>query len=142
MDLFIFITLVILITVYVGWPYRSNIKESGLKNMNGLADRGVLKELRESRDALLNAIKDIEFDYEIGKLSEEDFNEMKSKYRWKTIELMKSIDRLEGEDGHNNDNHPSQSIGEVCPVCATAKDAYDRFCRNCGNQFQTPSEEL
>lgn len=52
------------------------------------------KELGSRKDSLLTAIKDIEFDYGLGKLSREDFEELHGKYRAEAAGLLKEIDSL------------------------------------------------
>jgi len=52
------------------------------------------KELGSRKDSLLTAIKDIEFDYGLGKLSREDFEELHGKYRAEAAGILKEIDSL------------------------------------------------
>ena len=52
------------------------------------------KELGSRKDSLLTAIKDIEFDYGLGKLSREDYEELHGKYRMEAAGLLKEIDSL------------------------------------------------
>lgn len=53
-----------------------------------------LKELNSRKDSLLTAIKDIEFDYGLGKLSRDDFEELNGKYRIEAASLLKEIDSI------------------------------------------------
>lgn len=55
-----------------------------------------LKDLNSRKDALLTAIKDIEFDYGLGKLTKDDFEELHGKYRMEAASLLKEIDTLAG----------------------------------------------
>ncbi|KAB2832620.1 MAG: hypothetical protein F9K51_04795 [Candidatus Dadabacteria bacterium] len=55
-----------------------------------------LKELNSRKDSLLTAIKDIEFDYGLGKLTREDFEELHGKYRIEAASLLKEIDSASG----------------------------------------------
>ncbi|MCI0481203.1 MAG: zinc ribbon domain-containing protein [Candidatus Dadabacteria bacterium] len=52
------------------------------------------KELGSRKDSLLTAIKDIEFDYGLGKLSREDFEELHGKYRAEAAGLLKEMDSM------------------------------------------------
>ena len=52
------------------------------------------RELGSRKDSLLTAIKDIEFDYGLGKLSLEDFEELHGKYRSEAAGLLEEIDSL------------------------------------------------
>ena len=53
-----------------------------------------LKELNSRKDSLLTAIKDIEFDYGLGKLTRDDFEELHGKYRIEAASLLKEIDSI------------------------------------------------
>ncbi len=53
-----------------------------------------LKALLSQKDSLLTAIKDIEFDHGLGKLSGEDFEELHGKYRSEAALVLKQIDSL------------------------------------------------
>ncbi len=53
-------------------------------------------ELRDEKRALLTAIKEIEFDHQMGKMSDEDAAELTRYYRLRAIEVIKQLDR--GDD--------------------------------------------
>ena len=55
---------------------------------------GVLGELEREKRTLLKAIKEAEFDHEMGKLSKRDVDDMIRSYRARAIEVIKEIDRL------------------------------------------------
>lgn len=57
-----------------------------------------LAELREDKRRLLRAIKELEFDHAMGKLSDEDFREIGDRYRLRAIEVLRLLD--EGGDLH------------------------------------------
>jgi molybdenum-dependent DNA-binding transcriptional regulator ModE len=57
-----------------------------------------LAELREDKRRLLRAIKELEFDHDMGKLSDEDFREIGDRYRLRAIEVLRLLD--EGDDLH------------------------------------------
>ena len=50
----------------------------------------------EKRDLIINEIRDIDFDFGLGKLNTRDYNEIKDKYRHKAAEIFKQIDEIEG----------------------------------------------
>jgi len=131
MSLVISLLIITLTILYVIQPYLK--KKVGVAEIDGSEVNGHIVDLQESRDNLLSAIKDIEFDYEMGKLSLEDFSEIKAQYRDKAIEVLKEIEmQKEG----NSKIRPSDTEG-VCEVCKSPRKKGDRFCRNCGNQFDT-----
>ncbi|MGN6107504.1 MAG: hypothetical protein ACTHU0_20510 [Kofleriaceae bacterium] len=60
---------------------------------------GARAELQREKRALLKAIKEAEFDRDMGKLSERDASQMIATYRARAIEVIKEIDRLDGAGG-------------------------------------------
>lgn len=53
-------------------------------------------ELEREKKALLKAIKEVEFDREMGKMSEEDAGEIVKVYRGRAIEILKELDGASG----------------------------------------------
>ena len=56
---------------------------------------GALGELEREKRTLIKAIKEAEFDHQMGKLSQRDADEMIRTYRARAIEVIKDIERLE-----------------------------------------------
>ena len=52
-------------------------------------------DLIKKRDLLINEIRDIDFDFGLGKLNSRDYNEIKDKYRYKAASILKEIDEIE-----------------------------------------------
>jgi hypothetical protein len=57
---------------------------------------GARGELEKEKKTLLKAIKEAEFDLEMGKLSKADADEMIKTYRGRAIEVIKELERFEG----------------------------------------------
>lgn len=119
------------------WKPRTVVKRD--------ASNGQLTDLIEQRDNLLEAIKEIEFDCQTGKISTEDFAEMRAKYRTEAVTVLKRIDTLLGN------SHASKKLeaelkrmrsqrkkkgGRFCTECGKSVSAGDRFCSNCGNRLR------
>ncbi len=51
-----------------------------------------LVELREDKKRILRAIKELEFDHAMGKLSDEDFRAIGDRYRLRAIEVLRLLD--------------------------------------------------
>lgn len=81
--------LAVLTFVFVGYPLlRPRRAEPSLD-----VEAAELEELMAKRDETLAAIKELEFDYESGSLSPEDFKEMEERYRERAIAILKDIDQ-------------------------------------------------
>ncbi len=102
-------------------------------------------ELREEKRRLLRAIKELEFDHGMGKLSLVDFEAVIATYRLRAIEVMRALD-------HSDKLHPAlaqlleqrtqvadptrapapTSEQPTCSACGGLNDRDARFCKHCG----------
>jgi type VI protein secretion system component VasK len=72
--------------------------ETLLADPEDSADVSNLAELREDKRRILRAIKELEFDHAMGKLSDQDFKEIGDRYRLRAIEVLRALDQ--GGDLH------------------------------------------
>lgn len=122
-----------------------------------------LEELTARKSVLLQTLRDIESDYETGKLSEEDYENMKEEYERRAVRIMQKIDdlrtgadveedldalieeALESSDEPASPDEPSPSQSDhdasvPCPACGTAVEPRDRFCSQCGEPLDGDDE--
>ena len=52
-----------------------------------------VRELREERRRILRAINELQFDYEMGKLSDEDYQAVRQGYQLRAVEVMRALDQ-------------------------------------------------
>jgi len=57
-------------------------------------------ELREEKRRVLRAIKELEFDHAMGKLSDQDFKQIGDRYRLRAIEVIRELEPSEGAELH------------------------------------------
>jgi hypothetical protein len=55
------------------------------------------KELEREKQALLKALKELEFDHEMGKVSDADYQEIGGNYRARAVRVMRQLDAQSGE---------------------------------------------
>jgi hypothetical protein len=118
------------------------------------AETGVTGSVRETleREKLLTlrALKDLEFDKAMGKVSAADAAPMEARMRERAMAIMVDLDgrealraRIEGDlAARQATGHGPQTTGlepgavslepAVCASCATANDADAKFCKGCG----------
>ncbi|MEM9459897.1 MAG: hypothetical protein AAGF11_37320 [Myxococcota bacterium] len=52
-----------------------------------------VRELREEKRRILRAINELQFDYEMGKLSDEDYQTVRQGYQLRAVEVMRALDQ-------------------------------------------------
>jgi len=100
--------------------------------------------LEREKTLTLRAIKELEFDRAMKKVSDEDFREMSGRLRVRAARLIRELDagvgyrtRIEQDLVKRMGERPVQEsaasqAGRTCASCATANDADARFCKSCG----------
>lgn len=101
--------------------------------------------LEREKTLVLRSIKELEFDFAMGKVTKADFDEMSARLRARAFGLMKQLDESGGyrdqiqkevrerlvRDGDGTSRLKPVPTG-VCGSCATQNDADAKFCKNCG----------
>ena len=87
---------------------------------------GARGELEREKKTLLKAIKEAEFDHEMGKLSKVDADEMIGIYRARAIEVIKELDRLGGTAGTVREQIEREVKARLEVLARTTKAAADR----------------
>jgi cytochrome c-type biogenesis protein CcmH/NrfG len=77
---------------YLGYPIVRRDRTYAPDQTDGAA---VVQDLRAEKDTVLQAIKDLEFDLASGKLSNQDYSDMRSKYEARAMHLMQDLDMQE-----------------------------------------------
>lgn len=128
--------------VYVAWPVL-NASSGNLKI--GYQRNGHMKGLLDQRDNHLATIKDLEFDYRMGKLSDADFADLDTHYRLQAIEILERIDlaRSSAKDqkeikasNRKNTMNLKNVSAPFCPICGETVIESDEFCGNCGSALR------
>ncbi|GEM_PF-2763957 len=96
MSTFLAVIMVLIAIGIVSWPLLRRIS---LKTRPGLFEDTEVSELLTQKDATLFAINELESDYEIGSLSQGDYQELRNKYEEKAVALIKTVDELRSERG-------------------------------------------
>ena len=116
--------------------------------------------LEREKALVLRSIKELEFDRAMGKMSQEDFDEMTARLRVRAIALMKQLD--EGGSGYRDliekelkarlqvrplspakrteaSRGPQAATAgttAACASCGTVNDPDARFCKSCGTKLE------
>lgn len=114
------------------------------KALPEMAITATVREALEREKLLtLRAIKDLEFDKAMGKVSDADAAPMERRLRERAMAIMRDLDsresvraRVEADlASRQATGHRPQATGlepDRCAACATVNDPDARFCKNCG----------
>jgi hypothetical protein len=99
--------------------------------------------LEREKMLALRAIKELEFDRAMGKLSDADWTEMSGRLRARAARLIRQLDaganyrdQIERDLANRLGAVPAaQPVALSCGSCGTANDADARFCKGCGNKL-------
>jgi hypothetical protein len=114
------------------------------------------RELEREKQAVLKAIKEIELDFQMRKISEVDYKEMVERYRTRALRVLGDLavgddyralierelkDRLAARTAAGAsasasapaaESPPAVTGGRACDVCGTPNDTDAQFCKKCG----------
>ena len=117
------------IGVFVGQPFFRPRPENILNDE--YADTP-MQHLLSRKDSIYTALKDLEFDFSTGKLSDEDNEALREKFSAEAADVLKQIDELEA-----GAKKPAKSkkAAAACEACGFQIKPGDRFCQSCGSQL-------
>ena len=113
--------------------------------------------LEREKQMTLRSIKELEFDRAMGRLSDEDWNEMSTRLRARAGRLMRQLDAGAGyreqiekdlakrigektadrrakasAEDRSAKASAERTADQICAACATANDTDAKFCKGCG----------
>ena len=132
MTVFIAILLAVLAFAFITYPLFKQRRRSA-----DSVEDDKLQELHSRRDTSYSMLKELEFDFQSGILTDEDYRDLEARYKGKAISILRDID--ESKKGIDVDEEIEkqvlalrQSGGRFCPQCGTKCQEDDRFCSRCG----------
>lgn len=92
--------------------------------------------LDERKAAIYENLRDLQFEYRVGKLSGEDYQNTKRDLQKELAAVMAEVDRIRG-GFHAPAPQPPRIAGRfVCPSCGTGFAADLKFCGECGKSMK------
>lgn len=135
---------------YIGRPL--------LGRRNSLHGNTSARQLTERKEQLYSSILELEFDRELGKLPEDDFQRMRGELETEALAIIHQLDEL---NGHASSDSLEQRIeqevaalqveappqrplqpevppiqAKFCGQCGGPRSTEDRFCIQCGKAFE------
>ena len=106
--------------------------------------------LEREKTLVLRAIKELEFDRAMGKVSDQDFREMGGRLRSRALTVMRQLDvdtlayrdlieqelaeRLQA-DSNDSGSESVTSVRQTCGRCRASNENDAKFCKSCGSSL-------
>lgn len=99
----------------------------------------------ERREAALEALDELQFEHETGKLSDDDYRRLKARYARAAVEARRAeesegreseapADEGEARAGDEDPGEPPGTAVGFCAACGAEVGPDDRFCARCGSE--------
>lgn len=96
--------------------------------------------LEEKRDILYDNLRDLNFEYGLGKLSDDDYAKAKATLQAELAQVNAELERMQAQAAGKRakaaaakaDPAPQAAPGTVCPHCGAKFDKPLKFCGECG----------
>lgn len=138
--MFIILTIVVVAAALAFVAYPIIAKSRAAQPMAASASEE-LAELLARRDATFQALRDLNFDRQVGKVTAEDFVVFEANLKAAAAEALAALDAWEAAADRKLDAMLERAIaarraamasGRTCPACGRPAAAEDKFCAGCG----------
>ncbi len=97
-----------------------------------------VQHLDERKAAIYENLRDLQFEYRLGKLSDEDYQSTKKDLQKELARVLAEVDKLKG--GAPTPPTPAKVVvpptGFVCPSCGAKFPTALKFCGECGKPMR------
>ena len=150
-----YIIMVGLITGAGYWILKPLLQENGPQNGYSPSPDDIIQQLNYKKEGAYATIQDLEFDLNMGKLSEEDFQTLKKQYLQEAAGYMKEVDDLKSLQDEKltfSDKDIEEEIEQevtsiplqksalkeyvYCAFCGEKAPVEDNFCAECGSTLE------
>jgi hypothetical protein len=106
--------------------------------------------LDERKAAIYENLRDLQFEYRVGKLSDEDYQHTKKDLQRELASVLAEVDKIKSQLSANGTTprsaakveppapkpEPAKARGYVCPSCGAAFERALKFCGECGKAMK------
>lgn len=101
--------------------------------------------LEERKANIYESLRDLAFEFRVGKLSDEDYQRTKADLQTELAQVLAEIDRIQGAAGPEKEKVVTKSAkparpGTVCPHCNAKFPNPLKFCGECGKPMLAAGE--
>jgi hypothetical protein len=92
------------------------------------------RHLDERKAAIYESLRDLQFEYRLNKLSDEDYQTSKLELQKELARVLEETDRIKGKMGPPPSQAPNAPVlkKNVCPHCGAKFEKTLKFCGECG----------
>ncbi|MBI1884234.1 MAG: zinc ribbon domain-containing protein [Chlamydiae bacterium] len=94
--------------------------------------------LREKKETSYLNLKDLDFDYSIGKISKEDYERIRIEFKMEAAQVMGEADTLNqwiNQEIKKRLRQENQILPQKCPSCQKIPPLNAKFCPECGGKI-------
>ena len=145
MFIFLAILLSIIALLAVAYPI---VFRAGTAQPATASAQESLDELLAQREAAFQALRELSFDHQVGKITDEDFTAFEANLKLHAADTLRALDRWEAQSDADLDDVLERAVrarrnalradGGACPACGAACAAGDKFCPACGALLTAP----
>ena len=144
------IALIIVLTIaFVAYPLSQRTQELDIAFVGAVDPAWEI--LVTQRDAAYGALKDLENEHTMGKLSDADYRSLRAKYETKAVAILQELDRVTATKPSSRKNvtadedierdvmqlrRASTKTKSFCHNCGTPHAPNDLFCSKCGTSLR------
>jgi hypothetical protein len=107
LEIFLIVIIIVAVIAFIAYPLFITRRESLAAPVNPLED------LAAQRDSTYDAIRDLDFDYQLGKLSQTDYATLRDKYKMRAMQLLQQMDAMHGNDGADVDAEIESQVAQM-----------------------------
>lgn len=134
-SLLIGVALLVIAVYFVSRPFLKENKK-GVKVASSIVQPG-------QREVVLSALRDLDFDFKTGKISDEDYQPLRAQLIVEAAQYMESEKKEDDQlEALIQSRHKTQSRLATCPSCGKKIVLGDSFCSTCGAKLEVRGEAV
>jgi hypothetical protein len=95
------------------------------------------RHLDERKASIYENLRDLQFEYRVGKLSDADYRESKQSLQKELAAVMSEVDKLKTQlNGNTPPPAPVKADPLTCPACGAKFEKELKFCGECGKPMK------
>ena len=142
--------MIVLIAGAAYWIVSPLLRPVQSEDISDTRRKEALLQLEVRKEVALAAVKELEFDLNMGKISDEDYEALKEQYAKDAVGYVKEIDQISGgprKQAEKIDKELEDEIrafrkrpGRFCTQCGAPVATDDKFCAQCGEKLGNSSQ--